>query len=389
MCVTKTYSAHSRESGNPETSLWALGPRFRGDERNWCRFNSIRKAGVCLALALLVTASLRSANAQDFLNQDWVLDPGKSHVYMQTEKLEKVIERHQFNAVEGGVSKDGLATIKIDLGSIDTGIDLRNVRMRFLLFETFKFPSAEISARLDKAKLAGLTDRKPISYPLTLNVNMHGIANQIEAMVWVTRTSETTVSVTTMNPIVVTVESFGYTKNVGKLSDAQGGIPIVPNAQISFDLTFGTGALKPELEAARATREQARAKQETAAISTEGCETRFTVMGETNAIYFETGSAALDPQSAPLLNSGADIANRCPSVKFLVEGHTDSVGGKRFNQGLSEQRAKSVVDYLTAKGVAAARIQSAGYGDTRPVAANNNEAGRAKNRRIEFKVKKE
>ena len=90
-----------------------------------------------------------------------------------------------------------------------------------------------------------------------------------------------------------------------------------------------------------------------------------------------------------MLNNGADIANRCPSVKFLVEGHTDSVGAKRSNQNLSEQRAKSVVDYLTAKGVAAARIQAAGYGDTRPVALNSNETGRAKNRRIEFKVLKQ
>jgi OOP family OmpA-OmpF porin len=398
MSVSKTYSAHSRESGNPETSLWALGPRWSlppttiggGDERNGCRFNSRRKVGVYLVLALLFAAlGLRGAKAQDYLNQDWVLDPSKSHVYMQTEKLVQVIERHQFNTVEGGVSKDGLATIKIGLGSINTGIDLRDVRLRFLLFETFKYPSAEITAQLDKTKLQGLTGRSPVRYPLTLNVNMHGIANQIETFVWITRTSETTVSVTTVDPIVVTVESFGFTRNLAKLSDAQGGIPIVPSAQISFDLTFGTGALKPELEAARATREQARAQQETAAISAEGCETRFTVMGETNAIYFETGSAALDRQSEPMLNNGADIANRCPSVKFQVEGHTDSVGSKRSNQTLSEQRAKSVVDYLAAKGVAAARIQSAGYGDTRPVASNAGEAGRAKNRRIEFKVKKE
>jgi outer membrane protein OmpA-like peptidoglycan-associated protein len=113
------------------------------------------------------------------------------------------------------------------------------------------------------------------------------------------------------------------------------------------------------------------------------------VISQTGAVYFKTGSAELDRESEPLLNSGADIANRCPSVRFEVEGHTDSIGGRRFNQRLSEQRAKSVVDYLMAKGVGAARIQSAGYGETRPVAPNNTEANRAKNRRIEFKVKKE
>lgn len=348
------------------------------------------KIHVCLALALIAAAvGLRSANAQDFLNQDWVLDPRQSHVYMQTEKLDAVIERHQFTTVEGGVSKDGIATVKIDLASLETNTDLRNVRMRFLLFETFKFPTAEISARLDKAKLQGLATKKPVSYPLTLSVNMHGIANEIQTSVWITRVSDTTISVATMNPIVVTAESFGFTPNIAKLVDAMGGIRIVPNASISFDLMFGTGSLKPELEAARANREKSRVEQEARIIPAEGCETRFSVISQTGAIYFKTGSAELDRESEPLLNSGADIANRCPSVRFDVEGHTDSIGGKSFNQRLSEHRAKSVVDYLKGKGISAARIQSAGFGDTRPVAPNDTEANRAKNRRIEFKVKKD
>ena len=330
-----------------------------------------------------------AAHAQDALNQDWTLDPRQSHIWMQTNKLDNVIERDAFTGLEGGVSRDGRATVKIDLGTLETGVDLRNVRMRFVLFETFKYPTAEITAQLDKSKLQGLSDRKPIRYPLVLNVNLHGIVRPIETAVWVTRTSATTVSVTTTDPIVVAAETFDFAKGIGKLSDAMGGIKIVPSAAVTFELVFGTGALKPELEAAQASRAQQRAQQETATISTEGCETRLTVMGEANAIYFPTGSAALDPQSEPMLNNGADIANRCPSVKFLVEGHTDNVGGKRFNQGLSERRAKSVVDYLAAKGVQAARIQAAGYGDARPVASNASEAGRAKNRRIEFKVRKD
>jgi outer membrane protein OmpA-like peptidoglycan-associated protein len=345
---------------------------------------------IYLALALVVAAvGWRSANAQDFLNQDWLLDPTRSHVYMQTEKREGVIERHQFTAVEGGVTKDGDATIKIDLASIETGIDLRNVRLRFLLFETYKFPTAEIHARLDKNKLQGLSARTPVNYPLLLSVNMHGIANDIPTSVWVTRISDTTVSVATINPILVTGESFGFTKNVAKLVDSMGGIRIVPDASITFELIFGTGSLKPELDAARVEREKAKTEQAAQVIPAEGCETRLNVMTETGAIYFKTGSAELDRESEPLLDTGADIAKRCPSVRFEVEGHTDSVGGKDFNQILSEQRAKSVVDYLTAKGVVVARIQSVGYGETRPVVPNTSEANRAKNRRIEFKVKKQ
>ena len=76
------------------------------------------------------------------------------------------------------------------------------------------------------------------------------------------------------------------------------------------------------------------------------------------------------------------------SRNFEVNGYTDNVGGRRYNQRLSERRAKSVVDYLVAKGVEAARIKATGYGESHPAVPNNSEANRAKNRRIEFKVVK-
>jgi OOP family OmpA-OmpF porin len=342
---------------------------------------------ICLALALALVAG--EAGAQDFLNQDWTLDPRQSQVWLQTTKQETTVEKHQFTAVEGSVGRDGRATVKIELGSIDTGIDLRNVRMRFLLFETFRFPHAEIFAQLNKARLQGLTVGATIDYPLLLNVNMHGIAQQIETTVAVRRVNETTVSVAARAPVVVTAESFDFAKGLVKLSDAIGGISIKPSAEISFNLTFGTGALKPELDAARIAREQQRAQQESTALTVESCENRLLAMTESNAIYFRTGSAELEGETSPLLDAGADIANRCPTVKFAIEGHTDSVGSRGYNQRLSEERARTVVDYLVAKGVTAARIQSAGYGKDRPVAPNDSETNRAKNRRIEFKARKE
>jgi OmpA-OmpF porin, OOP family len=350
---------------------------------------NVRKIGVYLGLVLLAALVVgNAAHAENLLNEDWVLDTSQSHLYMQTEKLEHVVERQQFTSFEGSVSKDGDAVVKIDLGSLETGIDLRNVRMRFLLFETYKFPTAEITTRLDKAKLAYLDEPKAPAktYSLTFNVNLHGVIRQIPADVFITRVNDTTVSVTTANPIMVSAETFDLTQNIAKLSDAVGGIHIVPSVLISFDLTFGAGAQKQKLDAARAEREQQKTAEAAQTITAEGCETRLDVISQTGAIYFKTGSAELDQASEPLLNSGADIAKRCPSVKFDVEGHTDDVGGARSNQRLSEQRAKSVVDYLTAKGVDPARIHSAGFGESRPVVPNDSAANRAKNRRIEFKV---
>jgi len=344
---------------------------------------------VVAAAALVALAGLRPAGAQAMLNQDWVLDPHQSHLYLQTEKGDHIVEKHEFTAIEGRVSRDGDATLKIDLGSLETGIDLRNVRMRFLLFETFKFPSAEITAKLDKAKLAALPSAKRISYTLPVRVNLHGISKDFDVPVSIARVNDTTVTVSTIKPVEVSAETFDFTRGLAKLSDAQNGIHIVPSAAISFDLTFASGSAGNAAVAAVRQREEERSRTAAAPISTEACETRFTVITESNAIYFRTGSAELDNASEPLLDTGADIAKRCPSVTFDVEGHTDNVGGRRFNQRLSERRAQAVVDYLARKGVVAARIHAAGYGETRPVASNAAEAGRAKNRRIEFKVHKD
>lgn len=345
-------------------------------------------ARVFLIVALLTAAAgIGGADAQTLVDRDWVLDPGRSHVYMQTEKLEKVVEKQPFTRVEGKVDKDGQANIKIDLASLETGTDIRNVRMRFLLFETYKFPNAVITAKLDKSRLRDLATGSSVTYPLAMKVDMHGVTKEFTTDVSVTRAGDT-VTVATVKPIVVSVDSFGFGSGLAKLSDAMGGINIVPSAAITFDLTFASGELKPALEAVQAQRNKESAEQQTRAITAEACEIRFNVISETGAIYFKTDSAELDSKSEPLLDSGADIAKRCPSVKFEVNGYTDNVGGKRYNQRLSERRAKSVVDYLAAKGVDAARIKATGYGESHPAVPNSSAANRAKNRRIEFKVVK-
>ena len=71
---------------------------------------------------------------------------------------------------------------------------------------------------------------------------------------------------------------------------------------------------------------------------------------------------------------------------FEISGHTDNVGTKPYNQTLSEKRAKSVYDFLLAKGIPAQRMSSTGFGDTKPIAENSTDSGRSQNRRTEFTV---
>src|SRR5580698_5421843 len=338
-------------------------------------------SGLCLIFALLLGA-LGSAQAQ----QQWVLNGRTSHFYMQTSKANSITEIQQFTGLTGTIDGSGNADVKIDLTSIASGIDVRDVRMRFLLFETYKFPNAEVTAKIDMAKLQDLTSHIRDTYPLHFTVAMHGMSKDFDAQIYVTRLSDQSVAVATAKPIVVKTDDFGLTAGLAKLMDAINGTPIVSAASFTFDLVFETGDRIPVVEQAQQQAAAQKAQEESRQITTQECETRFNVISTTGAIYFKTGSAELDSASNALLDSVADISNRCPSVKIEVSGHTDTTGSASANQTLSEARAKAVVTYLVAHGVAQARITATGFGGTKPVASNTTEDGRAKNRRIEFRV---
>lgn len=100
------------------------------------------------------------------------------------------------------------------------------------------------------------------------------------------------------------------------------------------------------------------------------------------AIYFNTGSAVIKPESFPELDKLAEILKKHPEVEASIEGHTDSQGNDASNLKLSKDRAKSVKDYLISKGVKKDHISSEGYGETKPIADNGTAEGRAKNRRV-------
>ena len=101
-------------------------------------------------------------------------------------------------------------------------------------------------------------------------------------------------------------------------------------------------------------------------------------------INFDTDSDRLKDESKPTLDKIAAILKAKPDWKVTIEGHTDSTSTPQHNQDLSERRAASVKSYLQSAGISASRMNTAGYGDTRPVAGNDTEIGRAQNRRVEL-----
>jgi outer membrane protein OmpA-like peptidoglycan-associated protein len=103
-------------------------------------------------------------------------------------------------------------------------------------------------------------------------------------------------------------------------------------------------------------------------------------------IEFETGRAVIKAGSFPILDEVVTLMKSRGSIKMGVYGHTDSRGIAAMNMKLSGDRAASVMGYLISHGIAQSRLQSQGFGQTKPIADNNTDAGRAKNRRVEFKI---
>lgn len=104
-------------------------------------------------------------------------------------------------------------------------------------------------------------------------------------------------------------------------------------------------------------------------------------------VEFETDSAKLLPVSTPLLDEVVSVMKDHPEIEHVrVGGHTDSQGDKAYNIKLSDDRAASVKQYLVDHGIAPERLASKGYGETRPIADNNTEEGRAQNRRVDIHI---
>jgi outer membrane protein OmpA-like peptidoglycan-associated protein len=106
------------------------------------------------------------------------------------------------------------------------------------------------------------------------------------------------------------------------------------------------------------------------------------------AIVFDFDSANIRPDAGRALTDVSQVIEAYAQRPVRVEGHTDSIATDGYNQSLSERRAASVVNWLTARGIEKSRLASAGFGETKPVATNDTAAGRQLNRRVEVVITK-
>jgi OOP family OmpA-OmpF porin len=116
------------------------------------------------------------------------------------------------------------------------------------------------------------------------------------------------------------------------------------------------------------------------------CLKRFDDLLSGQYLYFTLDNQSINAEGDKLLNRIIDMAKDCPNVRIEIGGHTDSQGSDIYNGKLSKRRADVVANLLSEKGINLKRLIAVGFGKSTPIANNASEEGRAKNRRIEFKV---
>lgn len=185
---------------------------------------------VFVALALLSPAL--SAWAQ------WELDSTKSAVNFISIKNNAVAEVHSFGDMVGYVSTDGKVQLNIDLGSVETLIEIRDQRMRELLFETVKFPSAKVTAEVDPKIIAVLAEGGTITTDLNFTLSLHGAQQSLTVPVVLIGESEARIQVFTSRPVIVSAADFGLQAGIAALQKVAGLDAISTAVPVTVHLVF-------------------------------------------------------------------------------------------------------------------------------------------------------
>ncbi len=205
-------------------------------------FRSIALAG---ALALGVAACGEPAPDAPVAAEDapltqgvWTLDPAGSRLSYVSIKAGEIAESNQFETLAGSVTVDGTATLDIDLASVNTGVDIRNERMREIFFDVAGNPKATVTAQLDPAAFAALAVGQSITRPLTANVTIKGVEQAVETEVLVTRVSADRVTVVPTAPVIISTDMFELTDELGELRALAQLPSITPAVPVTFTLAF-------------------------------------------------------------------------------------------------------------------------------------------------------
>ncbi len=196
---------------------------------------------ILTAAALAATLGLAACSqspAEPPLAGSWTLDGDASHMAFITVKAGQVTEAHSFTGLSGSVSDTGEAQLVVDLASVDTAIDIRNERMRELLFNVAEFPSATVITTLDPASFANLKTGETLNQPVTATLDLHGASSEITTDLSVTRMGANKVRVATIAPIILAADTYGLGEGVEALREVAKLDSITKQVPVTLSLAF-------------------------------------------------------------------------------------------------------------------------------------------------------
>lgn len=182
-------------------------------------------AACCLASAAAVQA-------------DWSLDADASSFFYVTSKASALSEVNNFTGLSGAISDAGEATLEIDLASVSTNIEVRDERMRELVFQVADFPVATVQVSVDSAQLEALKAGEQLDDSWDATISLHGMEQTLAASLRITKLADEAVQVHTLQPLLVAASSFGLSAGVEQLREVAGLPSINPNVVVNFTLVY-------------------------------------------------------------------------------------------------------------------------------------------------------
>ena len=168
----------------------------------------------------------------------WALNATDSYLNFATTKNTHNLEMHSFANLGGDINNTGVATLTIDLNSVNTGVALRDQRMRDLLFETATYPTATVTVAVPANVIASLAVGQTAETDISASLNLHGVSGAITTKVSVQKLSSSRVLVQSLAPVLVKAGDYSLTNGVEALRAAVGIASISVAVPVDFALVF-------------------------------------------------------------------------------------------------------------------------------------------------------
>lgn len=194
-------------------------------------FSLLRCAGISLLMWLPASAMA-----------GWQLNSKQALVSFVSIKNNAIAELHRFDSLTGSISDDGKATVTISLGSVNTGIEIRDERMEEFLFSVADFPQAVVTTQLDPEWLSNLQQGQAYARDLEFTVDLHGKQQTVKALTGMIIDAKGSLHVETIQPVLLDANQFGLGGGIAKLQELAALQAIATAVPVTFALVF-----KPEV----------------------------------------------------------------------------------------------------------------------------------------------